>query len=677
LKIRRITLEFTNCWLQYEKISDANHKDIKVYATTEGNIINNAIEELTTAFDMLYNRRVEAVFGGEPKDNENAAASSVELRLNPELKLGKEAFRIDCDSGRCVVSAGEQAGLLYGVFALIRNLRVQRVYDFDKWSFTLEQNPSNPIRMLDHWDNMDGSIERGYSGNSFFFEKDEIIINERTYAYARLAASVGINAVAINNVNVRGMATWLISDKYYDKLRSLSEIFGSYGIKLYLSINFAAPIEMGGLDTSDPCDERVKEWWKNKAKEIWQHIPEFGGFLVKADSEGRPGPFTYGRSHAEGANMLADAVRPFGGLVIWRCFVYNCQQDWRDQKTDRARAGYDNFMPLDGMFADNVILQIKNGPMDFQVREPVSPLFGGLKRTNAMLELQIAQEYTGQQRHVCYLLPWFKEILDFKTYCGREHDTVADIVAGRTYNNTNCGIVAVANTGNDINWTGHDLAAANWYGFGRLAFDTGLSAEEIASEWIMQTFGYNEKVMENVMEILMKSWPAYEKYTSPLGIGWMVKPNHHYGPDVDGYEYDRWGTYHRANHKAIGVDRTPAGTGYTQQYNEPLASIYADKRTCPQELILFFHRLEYDYVLPSGKTVIQHIYDSHFEGADEAARFLDLWRELEGLIEDEAFGRVEKRLIHQKEHAKEWRDVVNSYFYRISGIEDEKGRPLY
>ena len=323
-------MEFTNCWLQYEKISDANHKDIKVYATTEGNIINNAIEELTTAFDMLYNRRVEAVFGGEPKDNENAAASSVELRLNPELKLGKEAFRIDCDSGRCVVSAGEQAGLLYGVFALIRNLRVQRVYDFDKWSFTLEQNPSNPIRMLDHWDNMDGSIERGYSGNSFFFEKDEIIINERTYAYARLAASVGINAVAINNVNVRSMATWLISDKYYDKLRSLSEIFGSYGIKLYLSINFAAPIEMGGLDTSDPCDERVKEWWKNKAKEIWQHIPEFGGFLVKADSEGRPGPFTYGRSHAEGANMLADAVRPFGGLVIWRCFVYHCQQDWKD-----------------------------------------------------------------------------------------------------------------------------------------------------------------------------------------------------------------------------------------------------------------------------------------------------------------------------------------------------------
>lgn len=669
-------MEFTDCWLQYEKISDANHKDLLIYAPKESRIIKSAVNELATAFEMLYGRRGKAVFGERQKDGSNAGAS-VQLMLDPDFRHGKEAFRIDCDNGCCVISAQNDTGLLYGVFDLIRNLRLHRVSDFDKWSFSLEQKPSNPIRMLDHWDNMDGSIERGYSGNSFFFEKDEIIINERTHAYARLAASVGINAVAINNVNVRGMATWLISDKYYEKLRRLSEIFGAYGIKLYLSINFAAPIEMGGLDTSDPCDERVKEWWKSKAWEIWLHIPEFGGFLVKADSEGRPGPFTYGRTHADGANMLAEAVRPYGGLVIWRCFVYNCQQDWRDLKTDRARACYDNFMPLDGKFADNVILQIKNGPMDFQVREPVSPLFGGLKKTNAMLELQIAQEYTGQQRHVCYLIPWFKEILDFKTYCGKKPDTVADIVGGRTYGNINCGMVAVANTGNDQNWTGHDLAAANWYGFGRLAFDTSKSAEDIAREWIIQTFGCNEKVMENIMEILMKSWPAYEKYTSPLGIGWMVKPNNHYGPDVDGYEYDRWGTYHRANHKAIGVDRTPAGTGYTLQYNEPLASMYADKKTCPQELLLFFHRLEYDYVLPSGKTLIQHIYDTHFEGADEAARFLDLWRELEGLIEKETFIRVEKRLIHQKEHAKEWRDVVNSYFYRISGIEDEKGRPLY
>lgn len=663
---------YTDCWLQYVKLADVNHKDIKIYSLLEGAIIKNAVKELVTAFELMYGRKAEAVY--------NAATDTetgIVLRLDPDFALGAEGYSIVCNEGSCMIKALTERGLLYGVFALLRSIRSHRVENFDTWSFTLEESPKNNLRILNHWDNIDGSIERGYSGMSFFFEKEEVIVNERTRAYARLVASVGINAVVINNVNVRGMATWLISDKYYDKLKLISDIFGEYGIRLYLSVNFAAPIEMGGLDTSDPCDERVKAWWNAKAEEIWSNLPEFGGFLVKADSEGRPGPFTYGRTHAEGANMLAETIRPYGGLVIWRCFVYNCQQDWRDLKTDRARAGYDNFMPLDGLFAENVILQIKNGPMDFQVREPVSPLFGGLKKTNAILELQIAQEYTGQQRHVCYLIPWFKEILNFRTYCGKDQDTVADIVSGRTYGNTNCGIAAVANTGNDINWTGHDLAAANLYGFCRLAFDTDKTAEELAREWIILTYGYNEKVTENILEILMKSWPAYEKYTSPLGIGWMVKPNHHYGPDVDGYEYDRWGTYHKANHRAIGVDRTPAGTGFTSQYNEPLASIYADKRTCPEELLLFFHRMEYDHLLSTGKTIIQHIYDTHFEGADEAAHFVDLWQELKGLVDDAAYDRVLKRLNHQKEHSKEWRDVVNSYFYRMTGIEDEKGRQLY
>lgn len=665
-------MDYTSCWLQYEKFSDVNHKTIKIYASTEGRIIKNAVNELATAFELMYGRKAEAVY--------NTAADTeagIMLKLDPDFALGKEGYSITTKDGSCRLRALTEQGLLYGVFALLRSIRVQRIEDFDKWSFTLEEKPKNNIRILNHWDNMDGSIERGYSGMSFFFENEEITVNERTRAYARMAASVAVNAVVINNVNVRGMASWLISDKYYDKLKLISDIFGEHGIRLYLSVNFAAPIEMGGLDTSDPCDEQVKVWWKAKAEEIWRKLPEFGGFLVKADSEGRPGPFTYGRTHADGANMLADAVRPYGGLVIWRCFVYNCQQDWRDLKTDRARAGYDNFMPLDGLFAENVILQIKNGPMDFQVREPVSPLFGGLKKTNTILEVQIAQEYTGQQRHVCYLIPWFKEILNFKTHCGKEQDRVADIVSGRSYGNINCGMAAVTNTGNDINWTGHDLAAANLYGFGRLAFDTEADAEELAREWIILTYGYNKKVTENILEILMKSWSAYEKYTSPLGIGWMVKPNHHYGPDVDGYEYDRWGTYHKATHKAIGVDRTPAGTGFTGQYNEPMASIYADKSKCPEELLLFFHRMEYDYVLSTGKTIIQHIYDTHFEGADEAAHFAELWQELKGLIDDAAYERVMRRLNHQKEHAKEWRDVVNSYFYRMTGIEDENGRQLY
>ena len=370
---------------------------------------------------------------------------------------------------------------------MINLIRAKELVD----GLQLVEIPKNPIRMLDHWDNMDGSIERGYSGRSFFFEDDEVIINERTIDYARMIASIGINAIAINNVNVKNAATDLVNDRFIDKVAWLSNIFDKYGIKLYLSLNYAMPIEYEPK-SADPLDANVAKWWKDKMDEVYKKVPKLGGFLVKADSEGRPGPFTYGRTQADGANMLAQAIKPHGGLIIWRCFVYNCQQDWRDLKTDRARAGFDYFSSLDGEFADNVILQIKNGPMDFQVREPISPLFGGLKATNQMLEVQIAQEYTGHQIDVCYLIPWFKKILEFETYMDGENSsndtTVAGIISGRARKNTNCGMVAVTNTGNDYNWTGNDLAAANLYGFGRLAWDTDLSAEEIAKEWIELTF---------------------------------------------------------------------------------------------------------------------------------------------------------------------------------------------
>lgn len=665
-------MEFSNCWLQYNKLSDTNQSVLIYYSNTEGKVIDRAVYELITAFSLLYSRKVI------PVDNENSfkeAISGICLRIDP--LVGKEGYEIKCKKGKCTISSSTQVGILYGIFTLLRNLITFQIKNFDTWTYSEKQEPVMRLRMLNHWDNMDGSIERGYSGNSFFFQKNEVLVNERTKAYARMIASVGINAVVMNNVNVKGEATKLISERYYGRLKEISEIFSSYGVTLFLSINFAAPIEMGGLDTADPCDERVRSWWNHKTAQIWSNIPDFGGFLVKADSEGRPGPFHYGRTHTEGANMLADAVRPYDGLILWRCFVYNCSQDWRDNKTDRAKAGYDNFMPLDGKFSDNVILQIKNGPMDFQVREPVSPLFGGLKKTNMMLEVQIAQEYTGQQRHVCYLIPWFKEILSFNTFCDKRQGSVENIISGRTYGNKNCGMAAVANTGNDFNWTGHDLAAANLYGYGRLAFQSELSAEEIAREWIAQTYDHNDKVENRILKILMLSWPAYEKYTAPLGIGWMVKPNVHYGPDVDGYEYDRWGTYHKADHKGIGIDRTEYGTGFCRQYNEPLASIYSDRTTCPEELLLFFHRIEYNYVLSSGKTLLQHIYDTHFEGASEAEQFYEMWKELQGLIDEDAYERTRQRFLHQKEHAKEWRDVINSYFYRKTGIADLYGRKLY
>jgi len=654
-------------WLNYRKVMNESFRKYLtvLYCNEEDAVLSSGIRELRLAFEKMYGIVV-------PRQNAESD-SGIQLRLNCEAGLGEEGYHIYPDGEAFIIEGGTSNGILYGVFQLLR--RLQSEADAD--AINERKVPDNPLRMLNHWDNLDGSIERGYSGDSFFFKNDEIIINGRTVDYARLAASVGINGVVINNVNVKAAGTYLITDRYFAQLRRMIEIFSSYGVKLYLSLNFAAPLELGGLSSADPLDADVSDWWKRKLKEVFEELPGFGGFLIKADSEGRPGPFTYGRTHADGANMLAELIEPYGGIIIWRCFVYNCQQDWRDRVTDRARAGYDHFQPLDGEFRSNVVLQIKNGPMDFQVREPVSPLLGGLKATNQLLEVQIAQEYTGQQRHAVYLIPMFKEILNFRTYCEKENDTVLDLVSGRTYGHSICGMAAVANTGADDNWTGHDLAAANWYGFGRLSFDSGLTAEEIAAEWITLTFGTSSEIMKVVHPMLMNSWPIYESYTSPLGIGWMVNPGHHYGPNVDGYEYDRWGTYHRADHRGLGVDRSGKGTGYSTQYHEPNASMYESIETCPEQLLLFFHFVEYSHMLSSGKSLIQHIYDTHFEGADEAANMAEAWKTLEGVLDRNVYVRTLARLEHQAMHAAEWRDVVCSYFYRKSGVADEKNRQIF
>ena len=669
-------MDYSQCWLRYNPNKD--YPDSGLFTEVNvcsrdnktGVITQNAVQELTTAIKRICNVIAKVNTVSSYKE----ITTGVLLNIDGQEDLKEEGFRLIQEGGRIMVSGKTEKGLLYGTFELIRKIAAgEGLRDIH-----ITENPDNNLRMLNHWDNMTGDIERGYSGSSFFFKKEEILINDRTLDYARLAASVGINGVVINNVNVRGAAaSGLITDRYLDKLRELSDIFAGYGIKLFLSANFAAPIEIGGLSTADPLDEGVAVWWKECVKNIYHKIPDFGGFLIKADSEGRPGPFTYHRTHADGANVLAKALKPFGGILIWRCFVYNCQQDWRDYKTDRARAAFDNFTCLDGLFDDNVILQIKNGPMDFQVREPVSPLFGSLKNTNMILEVQAAQEYTGQQKHVCYLIPMWKEVLKFNTYAAQEKATIADIVSGRTYNQTNCGMAAVSNTGDDYNWTGHDLAAANFYGFGRLCWNTGLSSEQIASEWIRQTLPQDEKVFQVTMNILLGSWSTYEKYTSPLGIGWMVNPNHHYGPNVDGYEYDKWGTYHRADRDGMGVDRTINGTGYASQYHEPNASMYENKETCPEELLLFFHYIRYDYVLKTGKTLIQHIYDTHFEGVEEVRRMVENWKSLKGLIQDEIYHRVLERLNIQLESSEEWRDRINTYFYRKAGVEDEGNRKIF
>ncbi|MDI9440017.1 MAG: alpha-glucuronidase family glycosyl hydrolase [Limnochordia bacterium] len=664
------------CWLQYDllppELLARYGQQFEAIAVKGGKTLTEAItEELRLGLAGLLGTSVSFV------EAEEEASLVVRLEGEPAEPGAEEAFRLqvqgDEGSLRALVSSTGERGLLYGTFAFLRALQLGEISP----GFKLEDGPSTPLRLINHWDNLDGSVERGYAGKSIFFRENRLVEDlERVRDYARLLASIGINGVAVNNVNVHQEETQLIASKLA-MVKTLSSIFRGYGIRLFLSINFASPWEFG-LDTADPLEPQVQQWWKERVAAIYSQIPDLGGFLVKADSEHRPGPFTYGRTHAEGANMLGEALKPYGGVVIWRCFVYNCQQDWRDTQTDRARAAYDHFQPLDGQFMDNVILQIKNGPMDFQVREPVSPLFGGLERTNQILELQITQEYTGQQRHLCYLVPMWKEVLDFDTYARGEGSTVARIAAGAVFPMAFSGIAGVSNVGSDPNWTGHTLAQANLYGYGRLAWNPGLSTERITREWAVLTFGHDPEVVQTVSSLLLGSWEAFENYTVPLGIGWMCNPGHHYGPSPEGYEFSRWGTYHRADRTAIGVDRTvQGGTGFAGQYRAENARLYESLESCPEELLLFFHRIPYTHVLRSGKTLIQHIYDTHFRGVEQVEEMISRWEQLAGKVHPETFSHVRERLEIQLVDAKEWRDVINTYFYRLTHIPDARGRKIY
>lgn len=676
-----------SCWLAYSEIEEGELR--RHYAQLCGSITTSVDDPICRTAREEWRRAVEGLLGEDAGDSDTKVI--VELvgsgRLPPSLEsdlpaglAGSEGYALRTiarTGGRrqLAIAAGSSSGLLYGVFHLLRLMRLHRPLD----SLDLVEEPRNELRLLNHWDNADGSIERGYAGESIFFRDGRLVDgHERIEDYARLCASVGINGIALNNVNVRGPASRFIVEPDSSQFVEVATLFRRYGIRIYLSVNFAAPIEVGGLETADPLDDAVAGWWRERTAELYRSIPDFGGFLVKADSEGRPGPFSYGRTHADGANMLADVLAPHGGLLIWRCFVYNSRQDWRDRSTDRARAAYDHFLPLDGDFRDNVLLQIKNGPVDFQVREPVSPLFGALTKTNVMLELQITQEYTGQQRHLCYLVPQWKEVLDFATYASSERSDVASIVSGRTFERSHGGFAGVANIGDDECWTGHPLAQANLYGFARLAWNPRTPETTITDEWVRLTFGHEAATVSTISEMLLDSWRIYESYTAPLGVGWMVKPGIHYGPDVDGYEYSRWGTYHFADRDGLGVDRSVrSGSGYAAQYEPENASRYESLSQCPDELLLFFHHVAYTHRLRSGKSVIQHIYDSHFDGAQAAERLLEKWKSLQGAVDDALFDEALARFEHQAAHAREWRDIINTYFFRKSGIPDARGRTIY
>ncbi len=546
---------------------------------------------------------------------------------------------------------GGKTGVLYGAYRLLLSRRA---------GLPLPRGvraPACPLRMLDHWDNLDGSVERGYAGRSLFFENNGVTADRsRLRAYARLLASLCVNAVCLNNVNVLEPAQDLLTERLLPDVAELAVLFGAFGIRLMLSVDFAMPLACG-LPTADPLDARVQAWWKERAALVYRYVPTFCGFLVKADSENRPGPYAYGRDHAQGANLLARALKPYGGTLVWRCFVYNCKQDWRDTKTDRPMAAYENYAALDGRFDDNVILQIKHGPFDFQVREPVSPLLLAMPGTAKALELQLTQEYTGQQ-------------IDLYAMQGMWNEITADLPRGALR-----ATAAVANTGLSVCWTGHPFAQLNLFAYGFTAWRTGYSFELVTRLWAQLTYSLQGAPLKTLTDILLMSRDIYEKYTAPLGLCWMVNPDHHYGPNPMGYEYAPWGTYHRADRGAVGVDRTEAGTGYLCQYPPALQARYRDPAVCPEKLLLFFHRLPYDYRMRDGRTLIQRIYDDHWEGAEETALMLDKLRALREALPEEVWRATVERMERQLANAREWRDVICDFFRRLSGIVDEKGRP--
>ena len=553
--------------------------------------------------------------------------SKATLVIDPNIS-NEEGYVIEGST----VKAKTERGLMYGAYAMLRG----------------EKGASEPffkLRILNHWDNLDGSIERGYAGRSIFWDlegdKPKAIDAALIKEYARANASIGINGTVLNNVNA---SPKILSAPYIKKVKEIAAILRPYGIKVYLSVNFASPMALGKLKTADPLNPRVKTWWKAKAKEIYKEIPDFGGFLVKANSEGQPGPGDYKRTHAQGANMLAEAVKPYGGIIMWRSFVYGANH----KGEDRVKQAVSEFKEDDGKFMDNVILQSKNGPLDFQPREPYAPIFDNMNKTPQMVELQITQEYLGQSRHLVYLSPMWREFFGF--------------VSPKRL----AGIAGVANIGLDKNWCGHHFSQANWYAFGRLAWNPFMKSEEIAEEWLRQTFG-DQAINERLLSMMLRSREACVDYMMPLGLHHIFKFDHHYGPEPDGFikHYPlEWCPvyYHKADKEGVGFNRSHTGTDATSQYSEPYCSLYDDINTCPERYLLWFHHVPWTYRLKSGNTLWEEIQARYDRGVREVEDFCKTWQEAKPFIDEQRWTEVNERMQHQLENAKEWRKVCTDYF---------------
>jgi alpha-glucuronidase len=597
---------------------------------------------------------------GTPRSSRVVAGLGWSAELD---RLGDEGYRIRStrigDRRATVIASKGDVGLLYGAFHLLRLVQTGQAID----ALDVAERPRLALRLLNHWDNLDGSIERGYAGESLWrWSELPARVDPRIADYARANASIGINGSVLNNVNANPD---VLTAPYLEKVAAIARVLRPYGIRVFLSANFAAPRIVGGLTTADPLDPAVARWWKAKADETYRAIPDFGGWLVKANSEGQPGPQDYGRTHADGANVLADALAPHGGIVMYRAFVYDASVD-----PDRVKRAYMEFVPLDGRFRDNVMVQVKNGPLDFQPREPFHPMFGAMPKTPLLAELQVTQEYLGHSNHLVYLGPMWKEFLGADTFAKGPGSTVARVIDGTVDRWPRTGIAGVANTGRDGNWCGHDFAQANWYAFGRLAWNPGLAAEAVAEEWIRMTWTNAPEVVASIRSMMMGSRETFVRYTMPLGLHHLIGGDHYaVMPENPDPRRADWSAiyYHRADRSAIGFDRTAAGSNAVGQYRSPLREQWGDPRTCPRELLLWFHRLPWEHRMASGKTLWEEMVGEYRRGADEARELLARWEALEGQVDQERHRAVLAKLRRQAEDAAAWRDKCIGYFHGVNG----------
>ena len=676
-------------WMKYNKIenpgllADYQKKISTIIVEGDSETCRIIKDELTRGLKGLLGKEIPVT--NSPNQNGSIIVGTPEAsgdvkklidKHNLE-SLGKEGFIIKSiktdGHDMLIIAANSDIGLLYGIFHFLRLIQTQSSLE----NIDITSKPKIQYRLLNHWDNLNGTVERGYAGRSLWkWNQLPDTIDPRYIDYARANASLGINGTVLNNVNANPQ---ILKEEYLIKVAKLADVFRPYGIQVFLSINFSSPISaeftmnrrrggIGDLKTSDPMDPEVRQWWKDKVKEIYQHIPDFGGFLVKANSEGMPGPQDYNRTHAQGANMLAEALKPYNGIVMWRAFVYNADTD-----PDRAKRAYIEFVPLDGQFSANVFVQAKNGPVDFQPREPVQPLFGAMPKTPLMMELQITQEYLGHSTHLVYLAPMWKEYLQFDTFAKGPGSQVGKVIDGTLFDYHMTGIAGVTNIGDDRNWCGHIFAQANWYAFGRLAWNHSLTAEQIAEEWIKMTLTRDEKIIKKIESMMTGSWEACINYMTPLGLHHIMQAGFHYGPQPSYSRAQRedWTSvyYHRADKIGLGFDRSSTGSNATSQYFSPLREQFDNIETCPEKYLLWFHHVPWDYKTKSGRILWDELCHRYYLGVDYVKQMQADWESIETSIDPEIFRHVRDKLKTQERDAGIWRDTCLEYFQKFSGRE--------